>query len=399
MKKEIIGLYTLLAGIAGAQAQQAIWGVPGIISPEVNPDRTVTFRFASPGVGEVLVTGDFLPTRKVATPDGEFEAPGMARLQRNGDVWEYTSDVLSPELYSYTFIVDSVRMTDPSNVFQIRDTGTITNIFLIDGDYASDFAVKDVPHGTVSKVWYPDPYFGKDRRLTVYTPAGYEQSPDKRFPVLYLLHGMGGDENAWSELGRATQILDNMIARGEVEPMIVVMPNGNADLQAAPGESSLGFVPPTTALPHTMDGSFTESFPGIVDFVDRTYRTKADKVHRAIAGLSMGGFHSKYISANYPGLFDYVGLFSAAVKPHVETDSEMFSNENEKIDAQFAADPKLYWIGIGRDDFLFDENKIFRETLDSKSHRYSYFETPGGHIWKNWRIYLQNFLPLLFKQG
>lgn len=383
MKKTIIGLSALLLCASGVQAQQAIWGVPQIISPQVNPDNTVTFRFASPGASDVQVTGDFLPTQKISTPYGEFDAPGVANLVKNGNVWEYTSDALSPELYSYSFIVDSVKMNDPSNVYQIRDTGTITNVFLVNGDYASDYAVNDVPHGSVSKVWYADPYFKKDRRLTVYTPAGYEQNLDKRYPVLYLLHGMGGDENAWSELGRATQILDNMIARGEVEPMIVVMPNGNADLQAAPGESSLGFVPPTTALPRTMDGSFTESFPGIVSFIDTTYRTKADKGHRAIAGLSMGGCHSKFISANYPDLFDYVGLFSAAVKPHVKTDSEMFQREEEKVDAQFAANPKLYWIGIGSDDFLYEENQVYRKALDAKGHAYTYVESPGGHIWKN----------------
>lgn len=401
MKKILFTASLVLLGFGGAMAQQAIWGVPPFVSPEVNADNTVTFRFQSPAAQKVQVTGDFLPTQKVATPYGEFDAPGVADLVKNGELWEYTTTALAPELYSYSFIVDDVRMNDPVNVYQIRDTGTVTNIFLVKGDASDkdnviDYAVNDVPHGTVSKVWYPSAAFGKDRRLTVYTPAGYMHG-DKRYPVLYLLHGMGGDENAWSELGRATQILDNMIASGEVEPMIVVMPNGNADLQAAPGESSLGFVPPTTALPRTMDGSFTQSFPEIVSFIDSNYRTKADKAHRAIAGLSMGGCHSKFISANYPELFDYIGLFSAAVKPHAKTDSEMFKNEEAKIDKLFGAKPKLYWIGIGSDDFLYGENKDYRKALDDKGYKYTYVETPGGHIWKNWRIYLRAYLPLLFK--
>ena len=379
----------LTAGVS-ALAQETINQRYQFRSPVVNPDTTVTFIYVNPSANDVKITGDFI------TKDEEG-GHGVADMILNGDVWTYTSDKLSPELYGYSFLVDGVRTTDPLNVYQLRDIATLTNIFLIEGDYASDYAVKDVPHGTVSKVWYPSTAFGMDRRLTVYTPAGYEQNTDRSYPVLYLLHGMGGDENAWSELGRATQILDNMITRGEVEPMIVVMPNGNADLQAAPGESALGMVPPTTDLPKTMNGDFTQAFPEIVDFIDRTYRTLPDKSHRAIAGLSMGGMHSKFISLNYPQLFDYVGLFSAAQKPHRDTDSEMFKNEPEKLAAQFSDAPRLYWIGIGEDDFLYPENTGFRKFMDAHGYPYTYYESPEGHVWKNWRIYLREFLPLLFK--
>lgn len=402
MKGKFSILSFALLSCLGATAQQAIWGVPPFMTPEVNPDQTVTFRFASPAAKSVMITGDFLPPQKIQTPYGVFDAPGYASLQKNGEVWEYTTTVLSPELYSYSFIVDSVKMNDPVNVHQIRDTGTITNIFLVTGnendkDNVLDYAVQDVPHGMVSKVWYHSDALAKDRRLTVYTPNEYMQG-NKRYPVLYLLHGMGGDENAWSELGRATQILDNMIAAGKIEPMIVVMPNGNADLQAAPGESSLGFVPPTTQLPRTMDGSFSAAFPEIVNFIDSHYRTLTDKADRAIAGLSMGGCHSKFISLNYPDLFDYIGLFSAAVTQHSESKSEIFQNEEQKVDALFAKHPKLYWIGIGKDDFLMEENKAYRALLDKKGYKYTYVETPGGHIWRNWRIYLREFLPQLFRK-
>ena len=233
----------LISSLA-ATAQQALWGSAPVVSPEINPDKTVTFRLKAPDAVKVQVTGDFLPTQKIKTPYGDFDGPGVADLVKNDGVWEFTTpSPLAPELYSYTFIVDGVKMTDPSNVFQLRDVASVTNVFLIDGDYADYFKIKDVPHGTVSKVWYHSPSLGMERRLSVYTPAGYEKG-DNRYPVFYLLHGMGGDENAWLELGRAAQILDNMIAEGKVEPMIVVMTNGNADLQAAPGESSLGFAPP-----------------------------------------------------------------------------------------------------------------------------------------------------------
>ena len=394
--KRILFSAIAASAILSASAQQAIWGAPNVVSPQVNEDKTVTFRFVSPAAKEVSVTGDFLPTRKIDTPFGKFDAPGEAGLTKNGNVWEFTTTPLSPELYSYSFVVDSVKINDPLNVFQIRDTGTVTNVFLVKGGYADDYAVNDVPHGTVSKIWYPSKTFGTNRRLTVYTPAGYEDNKEQKYPVFYLLHGMGGDENAWSELGRATQILDKMIARGAVKPMIVVMPNGNSDLQAAPGESSLGFTPPTTALPRTMDGSFEEAFPEIVDFIDSHYRTIPEKSSRAIAGLSMGGFHSRFISEEYPDMFDYVGLFSAALLPREGATAKVYQNIDKKLALQFEKKPKLYWIGIGNTDFLYDANKAYRKQLDGKKYPYTYLETPEGHIWKNWRIYLREFLPLLF---
>ena len=401
MKKTILAGVVLAVCAFGAHAQQALWGMPTIKSPEINADRTVTFRYVAPKAVKVQVTGDFLPTQRIDTPFGKADVPGVADLKEGKDgMWEYTTTApLDPELYSYSILVDGLKVNDPSNVFQIRDTGSITNVFLIDGGYADNYKVSDVPHGTVSKVWYHSPSLGMDRRMTVYTPAGYESS-GKRYPVLYLLHGMGGDENAWSELGRATQILDNLIASGKAEPMIVVMPNGNADLQAAPGESSLGFVQPTTQLPKTMEGSFEPSFPEIVNFIDKNYRTKKDKKHRAIAGLSMGGFHSHHISKEYPDMFDYVGLFSAAVRPiREDVTAEVYQDNDRKLAAQFAKKPALYWIAIGKDDFLYDVNKELRKKLDANGYPYTYVESPQGHIWKNWRIYLTEFLPLLFKKG
>ena len=397
--KRIIAIFFASGVFLGCVAQQALWGTPQLISPEVNADRTVTFRLKAPDAEKVQVTGDFLPVQKIQTPYGEFDGPGVADLKKNSEgVWEFTTTPLSPELYSYTFLVDNLRMTDPSNVYQIRDVASVTNVFLIDGDYASSYKVSDVPHGTVSKVWYHSPTLDTDRRMTVYTPAGYEKG-DRRYPVLYLLHGMGGDENAWTELGRAAQILDNLIAEGKAEPMIVVMPNGNVDMAAAPGESSLGFTPPTIALPKTMEGTYETHFPDIVKFVDSTYRTIPDKNHRAIAGLSMGGFHSLQISKEYPDMFDYVGLFSAAILPDKKVSSPIYENLEEKLQKQFEKSPALYYIAIGDKDFLYAANQEYRKLLDEKGYKYVYEESPEGHIWKNWRIYLSDFLPRLFSMN
>ncbi len=397
--KRIIATFFASGVFLGCVAQQALWGTPQLISPEVNADKTVTFRLKAPDAEKVQVTGDFLPVRKIQTPYGESDGPGVADLKKNSEgVWEFTTAPLSPELYSYTFLVDNLRMTDPSNVYQIRDVASVTNVFLIDGDYASSYKVSDVPHGTVSKVWYHSPTLDTDRRMTVYTPAGYEKG-DRRYPVLYLLHGMGGDENAWTELGRAAQILDNLIAEGKAEPMIVVMPNGNVDMAAAPGESSLGFTPPTIALPKTMEGTYETHFPDIVKFVDSTYRTIPDKNHRAIAGLSMGGFHSLQISKEYPDMFDYVGLFSAAILPDKKVSSPIYENLEEKLQKQFEKSPALYYIAIGDKDFLYAANQEYRKLLDEKGYKYVYEESPEGHIWKNWRIYLSDFLPRLFSMN
>lgn len=397
MKRFSLFTALMLVAVVGF-AQQAIWGGAQVVSPEIHDDNTVTFRLKAPKAVRVQVTGDFLPTQKSKTNFGVFEAPGVADLVENKNgVWEYsTPSPLAPELYSYTFLVDGLKINDPANVYMIRDVSSVTNVFIIGGERADLYKVNAVPHGTLSKQWYHSTTLGIDRRLTVYTPAGYEIS-GKRYPVFYLLHGMGGDENAWSELGRAAQILDNLIAQGKAEPMILVMTNGNAALEAAPGESSLGYVAPTMNLPKTMEGSFETHFPEVVKFIDKNYRTKANKKNRAIAGLSMGGFHSMHISKQYPDLFNYVGLFSAAIMPNEGTKSPIYEDIEGKLAIQFAKKPALYWIAIGKADFLYKANEDYRKLLDEKGYPYEYFETGEGHIWKNWRIYLSEFAPKLFK--
>lgn len=384
MKRAFVLVIALSCVCAAAFAQQSLHSGGPVVSPEVGDDRTVTFRIAAPQAGEVFVAGDFLPGGRAAmTKDGE-------------GVWSFTTAPLASELYGYWFSVDGVRVTDPQNVYMIRDVSTIMNIFVVDGGRADLYKVNDVPHGTVARVWYDSPTLGMKRRMTVYTPAGYE-SGSGRYPVLYLLHGMGGDEEAWIALGRTAQIMDNLIAQGKAQPMIVVMTNGNAVQEAAPGESSGGFVQPQFRLPKTMEGSFETAFPDVVGFVDARYRTIADKSGRAVAGLSMGGFHSMQISKEYPGMFDYVGLFSAAVMYDMESASPVYENVESKLAAQFAANPRLYWIAIGRTDFLYDANCRFRGMLDAKGYPYTYFESDGGHEWRNWRLYLSEFVPLLFR--
>ena len=379
-------------------AQQALFGGQDIISPEIHSDNTVTFRLSAPQADKVEITGDFFPTQKMETPYGNFDAPGSAELTKNAQgIWEFsTPQPLSPELYSYSFVVDGVKVTDPNNVYTIRDVASVTNVFIIGGEGADLYKVNDVPHGTVTRRWYNSPTLKMSRRITIYTPPGYEANTTK-YPVLYLLHGAGGDEEAWVSLGRATQILDNLIARGKAKPMIVVMPNGNVVQKAAPGESERGMYKPSFMGETRMDGEFETAFPDVIKFVEDNYRTLKTKSGRAIAGLSMGGFHSLHISKEYPNLFDYVGLFSAAIMPREGISSKIYDNQDEKLKIQFSKKPKLYWIAIGNADFLYQANKDFRKYLDDNKYPYTYYETGEGHIWKNWRIYLTEFASLLFQ--
>ena len=403
MKKTLIVIASLLLGVS-AYAQQALWGGQQVESPVINPDGTVTFRYQAPKAVKVEVTGDFLPTEKMEFEmNGQkvsYDAPGVGVLREGpGGVWEYTTPFkVEPELYNYTFRVDGNSVIDPNNMWVNRDVASLTSVLLVPeaGARSDLYAIHAVPHGTVSKVWYHSDKQGFDRRLTVYTPAGYETSKAK-YPVLYVLHGIGGDEDAWVTQGRATQILDNLIARGEARPMIVVFTNGNISEEAAPLENSTGYTRPTMSLPQTMEGTFETAFPEIVKFIDSRYRTIAKKQSRAICGLSMGGFHTLNISLNYPDMFNYSGMFSAAIGVSDPTVSPMYQDFDKKLAAYFAKKPALLWIGIGKTDFLIQSNNEFRAKLDAAGYPYKYMETDGGHIWRNWRIYLSEFVPLIFK--
>ena len=390
MKKQILftlAIY-LLTGF-NTFAQQALWVAPGLISPEVKDNNTITFRFQAPKAKEVKITGEWMPMQ------GWMRSSEPMTRDEKG-VWSYTTPPLPSDLYSYSFIADSVTTTDPNNVYLVRDVASVTNIFIVKGDKGDLYKVNKVPHGTVSRRWYDSPGNSSTRRVTIYTPPGYESSKQE-YPVLYLLHGMGGDEEAWIELGRASQILDNLIAQGKAKPMIVVMPNGNVVQEAAPGESSLGFYKPTFQLPNTMDGKFEATFVDVIRFVDSNYRVIDEKAGRAIAGLSMGGYHSLHISRYYPNMFDYIGLFSAAIISDPKNTSDIYENFDGTLNAQMKDGYKLYWIGIGKTDFLYKNVSDYRAKLDAMGMKYTYYESEGGHTWTNWRVYLSQFAPLLFK--
>lgn len=359
-------------------AQQNLWQNGGVTSPELCADGSVVFRYFAPEAKSVEVVGDFASGAQMMTK-GEY------------GVWELRTAPLASEYYTYTFRVDGNEgVLDRANVYTVRDVGSLMNYFIVGGERGDLYKAQGVPHGAVSRVWATTE--GRSRRMTIYTPAGYE-ADYRSYPVLYLLHGMGGDEEAWVATGRVAEIMDNLIAEGRVEPMIVVMPNGCMRHDAAPGYSEEGFYKPY--MSGSMDGSFEEYFADVVAWTDAHYRTYATKERRAIAGLSMGGFHAMQISKRYPDMFDYVGLFSAAIY-RGEEGVAMYENLEAALAEQFARGVALYWIAIGKDDFLYEENTKFRALLDEKGYEYEYVESEGGHTWRNWRCYLTAFAEKLF---
>ena len=395
MKRLSLIAAALLCLGAAASAQQALGPGTGLVSPEINPDHTVTFRLFAPKAVRVQVTGDFLPTRtaqwEVNGRMRTYDAPGVEDLKEgpNG-VWTYTSAPLTGELYSYSFIVDGMRMMDPSNIYQNRDIATWTNIFTLsaqEGDPGWYYETHDVPHGNVSHVWYDSPTLGAKRRLTIYTPAGYEASKAK-YPVFYLLHGSGGDEEAWSDLGRTVQIMDNLIAEGKAKPMIVVMPNGVWFNRAAPGQAVNMFQPTMQNSRSDSTIEIENSFPDIMAYVEKNYRVAKGFANTAVAGLSMGGRQSCQLSLHYPDKFGYVGLFSGVTVPE---------GHEAAFDAVFAARPKLYWIGCGKADGIIVNSRKLKDWCDAKGYPVTLYESEGGHIWRNWRTYLTVFVPQLFK--
>ncbi len=396
MKRLCLLIAALLLSALSLRAQQALGPGSGLVSPQIHPDNSVTFRYHNPKAVTVQLTGDFLPSRPVEVDLGDhklvYEAPGIVELREGpGGIWEYTSEPLEGELYSYSFIVDGKKVMDPSNVHQNRDVATWTNIFTLSarpGDHGWYYEVHDVPHGTLAHVWYDSPTLNHQRRMSIYTPPGYEDSP-ARYPVLYLLHGSGGDEDAWTDLGRTAQIMDNLIAEGKAKPMIVVMPNGVWFNQAAPGAAVNMFQPTMANSRSQSTVEIEDSFPDVMEFVEKHYRVAKGYAHTAVAGLSMGGRQSCMLSLRYPDVFGYVGLFSGVGA--IEGNEQAFA----KV---FAYEPKLYWIGCGKTDGIMVSSRRLKEWCDFQGYPVTFFESEGGHTWRNWRIYLVEFAQKLFRE-
>lgn len=370
----------LLVSVALTGLAQGRWGARTEY-PKVNEDNSVTFVVEARDAQKVSVVGDF--TLQAGGDRRHFD---MERGE-NG-LWRVTTPPLRSEIYSYNFFVDGVRICDGRNMMRLRDGEQLFSSVIVGGDRGDLYEVQNVAHGSLHTVWYDSPTLSMSRRATIYLPAGYEQSK-KKYPVLYLLHGMSGDETAWVELGRTAQIMDNLIAQGKCKEMIVVMTNGNAWQQCAP--THLG----GRAMQHYRNGgqgepTFVDSFGDVIKYVEDNYRVIRKREYRAIAGLSMGGGHTFHISREYAKTFDYVALFSAAVRGFNEPSVQ------QRLKAQRDNGFQLYWIACGKDDFLYKLNRDYMAYLDTISFPYTWRESDGGHTWRNWRIYLSELAPMLF---
>ena len=424
--RHTIFAFLILSCAFGAHAQKG--------GPTVDSSGRATFVYVNKNADRVQLKGSFIPkSMTIKTPMGSLggRAQTYDMLQSDDGVWTYTTEPLPSEMYTYQFVIDDEPIADPANPNFVRDMKDTLSYFLVDGDVAKYYIERDVPHGKVEYVWYPSSMNGMNqRRMTVYTPAVYDDSPQESFPVLYLLHGSGGDETSWTGIGRAAQILDNMIATGAIPPIIVVMPNGNVHFDAAPGESPYQDNEPMGINIKSMLGKIEHAFvPEVVGYAEQHYRIRQSRAARAIAGLSLGGLHTIYISANSPRTFGYVGLFSAqttnmistveanaierlrsatlellgmvGIKPGEKLDDfshiDVYEDFEEKLAEQFEAEPYLYYIAVGNEDFVLRLNDDFRRKLDENNYPYVYHPTDGGHTWENWRKYLVDFLPRLFK--
>jgi len=339
-----------------------------VSSPEVQADRRVTFRLRAPKASEIIVNGQWANGRAPLTKDS------------NG-VWSVTVGPIEPGVYEYSFTVDGLTMIDPGNpaIKPMREPRT--SILHLPGQppLLQDF--QDVPHGVVSQHTYRSKSLGRLRELAVYTPPGYAQSGDTRFPTLYLQHGSGDNQATWVAHGKAHWILDNLVAQGRAKPMVVVMMDGHA---AAPGGGGGGFNSNTTAFERDL-------LEDVMPFVEANYRVKPDAANRGIVGLSMGGGQSLTIGLNHLERFAWVGGFSSSV-PSRETVAGALDNAdatNAKL--------KLLWIGCGKDDFLLKRNQDFIAVLTEKNLRHEWHLTDGTHSWPVWRGYLAEFAPKLFQ--
>lgn len=350
---------------------------PQFESPEIGDDGMVTFKVHSPAAQSVVMNGSWM---------GYTETIELKKGAE--DVWSVTVGPLAPYMYHYNFFVDGVSAIDPKNAHALRDGVRYASMLIVPGDASAKFEVNPVPHGTLSKIWYDSPSLNLNRRMYVYTPPGYESSSES-YPVFYLLHGGGGDEDAWTSLGRANYILDNLIAAGKAKPMIIVMTNGNAfqisSLNTSPDAPEL-----TRENYRQYSGLFEKSLvKDVIPFMEKNYRVKTGKENRAIAGLSMGGGHTVTATTEYPDVFGYIGVFSAGIW-------EGSTGMEEKFMALKNSGINKYWVGCGEEDFVMESNKRLLDMLDKTGIEYEYHESAGGHTWANWRDYLSIFATKLF---
>jgi enterochelin esterase-like enzyme len=373
MKRTVLVFAVLLSSVL-AYAQTP---PPPLISPDVHPDNTVTFRLRSPNAKEVAIAL-------------EGSSKPLPMQKDDQGVWSVTTAPLAPDYYGYSMVVDGVNMFDPSN-YAIKPNFLYRASELhVPGPASLSWEIADVPHGEIYHHFYKSAVVGDNRGFYVYTPPGFDPRGKQTYPVFYLLHGYSDDASAWTAVGRANVILDNLIAQGKAKPMLVVMPLGYGAPEVLSPDSGVFRDPSLTQ--RNFDKFREALLTEVIPRVEAAYPVKKDRESRAIAGLSMGGAESLLTGLNTLNQFAWVGAFS----------SGGFNAEFEKefpalLDSKANQQLHLLWIACGTDDRLIDINRQFRTWLTSKGIKHADIETPGSHTWMVWRRNLTEFAPLLFR--
>ena len=346
-----------------------------LVSPEVHADRSVTFRFQAPNAVDV-----------------KLDLEGVETLPMHKDdqgVWSGTTAPLDPDYYGYSFIVDGVRSLDPVNPLLVPNLIDPGNAVHVPGPPSLPWEVNDVPRGEVHRHFYKSAVAGDDRDYYVYTPPGYDPTANNTYPVLYLLHGFSDDASAWTAVGQANVILDNLIAQGKVKTMIVVMPLGYGTMEFV----RMGWG--SWDHPNLRDKNLTKFrealLTEVMPRVEGEYRIAKDRSSRAIAGLSMGGTESLLTGLNHLDKFAWIGAFSSGGIP------DDLQTSFPSLDAKVNQQIRLLWIACGTEDDLITKNRSFKQWLKSKNVQYTDIETPGQHTWMVWRRNLTEFAGLLFR--
>ncbi|MFB3902555.1 MAG: alpha/beta hydrolase-fold protein [Acidobacteriota bacterium] len=357
-----------------------------VVSPEVLADHRVTFRIRAPKASDVILSGDWM------------EGAATEKLTKGEDgVWSVTVGPLVPDFYSYSLVVDGVKTLDPPNPLIKQGIAGVDSMFFVPGPEAAFEDNSPAPHGQMRLLWYHSTTLGVQRRMHVYTPPGYDAS-SKRYPVFYLLHGAGDDDSGWSTIGRAGFILDNLIAEKKAQPMIVVMPNGSLPMPANLPRPTPGTTPPpelAAAYAAARARIVPELMKEVIPQTERNFRVRADRENRAIAGLSMGGGHALQVVTAHPDQFAYVAVWSAGIGQN--------PTQWESANAGFLTNPKinswirLFSISVGDKDFTLAGSKNLQELLNKHGIKSQIHISDGGHTWINWRRYLRDLAPRLFK--
>jgi enterochelin esterase family protein len=381
----VLAALLAVASTATAQRQQR-QPTPNdtLKSPEVSDDHKVTFRIYAPKASEVTVGGDFGTQAKLTKDD-------------NG-VWSVTVGPLTPDYYSYSFVVDGVRTLDPKNPTIKQGIASLDNMMSVPGKESEFQENQKVPHGEIRQVWYSSSTLNQQRRMHIYTPPGYDASSDK-YPVFYLLHGGGDEDSGWSTIGRAGFILDNLIAAQKAKPMLVVMPNGSLPRPANLPRVAPGQTPPADVAKRMAE--LQQRFPDellkdVIPIVEKSFRVKTGGENRALAGLSMGGGQTLATISTSPDQFAYVGVWSAGIFGNAdewEKSHTTFLDSADKVNKSI----KRFDITVGNKDFVLNSSKNLDEILKKHGIKHEMQLSEGGHTWINWRHYLNEFAPRLFQ--